>query len=214
MIATGTPPYSHRQRLICPETSPAARISLGELVAAYGAHLEHSPLSPSTRVVYGRQAHRYLEWLATRPDDADRALSDPYERDFAVRDYRAALKERRLSPASVNSALSAIDHLYRFLRLGPPNIRRESLPAQAPRALSEVELRSVLRAAERRGQARDRATIGLMSFAGLRIGEIAGLDVADIALSARKGHVIVRRGKGDVSRRIPLSAPARELVDG
>src|ERR1019366_1982659 len=57
-----------------------------------------------------------------------------------VRDYRSSLKERRLGPASLNAALAAIDHLYRFLRLGPPSVRREALPAQVPRSLCPAEL--------------------------------------------------------------------------
>lgn len=96
-------------------------------------------------------------------EGAGDALGDPLARDFAVRDYRRALNDGRLGPSSVNAALSAIDHLYRSLHLGPPEVRRETLPVQAPRALDETELRAVLRAAERRGNARGRAVIALMA---------------------------------------------------
>ncbi|MHB1507978.1 MAG: tyrosine-type recombinase/integrase [Acidimicrobiales bacterium] len=183
-----------------------------EIHKDYCAHLGCSPLAAATRHSYERQVRDYLSWLAIRPGGLGAALSEPFARDFAVRDYRSHLKDRRLAPASVNSALSALDHLYRFLRLGPPNVRREPLPAAAPRALSEAELRAVFRAAEQRGQARDRAAIALMALAGLRIAEVAALNVDDVAISARKGLVTIRRGKGDVSRSVPLSAEARKLV--
>jgi integrase/recombinase XerC len=111
-----------------------------DLLAEYEAHLEHSPLASSTRVAYRRQTRGYLEWLARRSEGIGDVLTDPHGRDFAVRDYRSSLKERRLGPASVNAALAAIDHLYRFLRLGPPSVRREALPAQAPRSLCAAEL--------------------------------------------------------------------------
>ncbi|HLN05038.1 MAG TPA: tyrosine-type recombinase/integrase, partial [Acidimicrobiales bacterium] len=194
------------------ETAPTAKARALDLIAEYGAHLERSPLSPATRRSYERQTHAYLTWLSGRGDRAEVALSEQLERDFAVRDYRSELKDRRLSPASLNAALAALDHFYRFRGLGPPAVRREHLEAQAPRALNEQELRAVLRAGERRGKARDRAAIALMALAGLRIAEVAGLDVDDVALSARKGHVLVRRGKGDASRTVPLGADARTLL--
>ena len=122
------------------ETLPATRVGRLDLLAEYEAHLEHSPLASSTRVAYRRQTRGYLEWLARRSEGIGDAPTDPHGRDFAVRDYRSSLKERRLGPASVNAALAAIDHLYRFLRLGPPSVRREALPAQAPRSLCAAEL--------------------------------------------------------------------------
>ena len=133
-----------------------------------------------------------------------------------MRDYRRELKDR-LAPASVNLALTGLDHFYRFLRLGPPRVRREPLPALAPRALGDSELRAFLRAAERRGRPRDSAVAALMALAGLRLAEVAGLDVDDVAISARRGLVTVRHGKGDVSRSVPLGnepegGGARSLV--
>jgi integrase/recombinase XerC len=181
-----------------------------EVLDGYLAHLERSPLSANTRRAYGQVARRYLEWLAGR--GSDEALSDRFARDHAVRDYRRELKDR-LAPTSVNLALAGLDHLYRFLRLGPPRVRREPLPALAPRALEEGELRAFLRAAERRDRPRDSALVALMALAGLRLAEVAGLDVDDVAISARRGVATVRHGKGDVGRSVPLGAEARALVE-
>jgi site-specific recombinase XerD len=183
------------------------------LAGAYRAHLERSAFSPATRRAYGRHAAGYLAWLAKREDSEGEALSDPFARDFAVRDYRRELKARPLAPASINAALAAIDHLYRFRGLGVPRVPRDALPDQAPRALSEEELRRVLRAAERCGRPRDRAVVALMAFAGLRVSEVAQLDVGDVALSARKGSVTVRLGKGELGRTVPLGADARGALD-
>lgn len=194
--------------------SSEASVGALELVQArYAAHLERSPLAATTRHSYERQVRAFLAWLDGRGETTSAVLADPLERDFTVRDYRRELKDRHLAPASVNAALSAIDHLYRFLGVGPPEVRREHLEALAPRALDENALRAVLRAGERRRSTRDRAIVGLMALAGLRIAEVAGLDVDDVAISARKGHVLVRHGKGDQSRTVPLGSGARELVD-
>ncbi len=186
-----------------------AASSTAATLDGYLAHLKRSPLSANTRRAYGREARSYLDWLAGRGGDA---LTDPFARDYAVRDYRRELKDR-LAPASVNLALTGLDHFYRFLRLGPPRVRREPLPALAPRALGDGELRSFLRAAERRGRPRDSAVVALMSLAGLRLAEVAGLDVDDVAISARRGLVTIRHGKGDVGRSVPLGSDARSLVE-
>lgn len=52
----------------------------------------------------------------------------------------------------------------------------------------------------------------LAMFAGVRLAELAALDVDDVAVSARKGRVIVRRGKGDAWREVPLNTEARAAV--
>ena len=158
----------------------------------------------------------FCGWLAAEADEralgAD-PLADLAARDYAARDFKRFLKsERALGPASVNLALAAVDHLYRQLGLGRANVRRESLPVAAPRALSRDEQRALLRAAER-ADARDRALVVLMLFAGLRIGETVALDVDDVTISARKGIVTIRAGKGDAYREVALNALVRAVLE-
>lgn len=133
-------------------------------------------------------------------------------RDYAVRGLKRHLKDQRRTPRTVNKVLAGIDNLYRHLGLGPPNVRREDLPQQAPRALGGDEQRQLLRAVERRGIPRDRALVTLALFAGLRLAEMAALDVDDVAVTARKGIVRVRHGKGDAYREVPLGPDTRAVI--
>ena len=89
-------------------------------------------------------------------------------------------------------------------------MRREDLPQEAPRALEPEEQKRFMRAAERCTSIRDRAIALLLFYTALRVGECAGLNTDDIALSARKGKVTVRAGKGDFYREVALNAEARE----
>ena len=57
------------------------------------------------------------------------------------------------------------------------------------------------RAVERWLNPRDRVLAAMPLHAGLRMGETVALDLDDIRLSARKGLIIVRSGKGDRYRR-------------
>ena len=127
------------------------------------------------------------------------------------RDFERFLKlERALGPASVNLALAAVDHLYGHLGLDRANVRREELPRVAPKALERDEQRRLLRAIER-ASVRGWALVVLLLFA-LRISEVVALDVDDLRISPRKGIVVVRSGKGDSYRDVPLNALARQVL--
>lgn len=52
---------------------------------------------------------------------------------------------------------------------------------------------------------RDYAMITVMLEAGLRVAECAALDVDDIVIGERSGHVLVRDGKGEKERKVPLT---------
>lgn len=185
-----------------------------EQLAGYERWLESQPLADSTRRAYCGHARRFVAFLAGWPGEGGDPLADAHARDYAVRDFKSHLKTvRRAKPASVNLALAAVDHFFRYLGAGRPNVRREELAQAAPRALAPEELRRFMRAVERCPSARDRAIALLLINTGLRIGECAALDVDDVAVSPRKGQVVVREGKGDAYREIPLNAEARGAMD-
>ncbi|MGH9075697.1 MAG: tyrosine-type recombinase/integrase, partial [Acidimicrobiales bacterium] len=186
--------------------APAAR---QQVSGTYAAHLGRSGLAPLTRTAYARHVGRYLTWLADHPEH-DQALSEAHARDFAVRDYRRSMKEARLAPATLNNALAGVADLYRAIGLGPARgVRREASPRLAPQSLDEAQLRALLRALEARERPRDSAVAALMGFAGLRVAEVADLEVEDLSITARTGKVVVWRGKGDAEREVPLPAEAR-----
>ena len=96
--------------------------------------------------------------------------------------------------------------------MGRPDVAREQLPQVAPRALGESEQRTLLRAVERLLSVRDRAIVTIMLYTGLRLSELTVLTVTDVAVSARKGTVTVRSGKGDRYRTVPLNSPCRTVL--
>lgn len=179
----------------------------------YATWLESQPLSPNTRRTYRTQARQYCDFLKTYPDKYGEPLRDPKARDYAVRDYKTyLLKNRRLKPTTVNLALAVIDHFYRFLGMGEAQVQREELPQQAPRALEPQEQVDFLRAVERCESVRDRAIAILLFYTGLRVGECVEVTVDDVGISARKGVVKVRSGKGNTYREVPLNAQVRQAV--
>src|SRR4051812_16524513 len=149
---------------------PALDDRRAALLQEYLSWLEGRPLAARSRQAYGHQVRRYLAWMGDRsPVDGD-PLADGDARDWAVRDYKRHLKAvERWRPASVNLALAALDSFYTQLGLGRPVVRREDLPASAPRALTEeqqaaaasdVRARAGAQPGDRGGPAVHRSAVG------------------------------------------------------
>jgi integrase/recombinase XerC len=201
---------AHRQE---DEAASINRRDTARVRADYAAWLAEQALSSRTREAYLASVTAFVGWLQQRDAGPSDALVAPRARDLAARDYKRHMKvDRGLSPASVNQALAGMDHLFRFLGLGAAIVRREELPRSAPRAL-DVEQQRVLQQAAEESTARDRAIVALLLFTGLRLSEAAALRVADVRISARKGLVVVRSGKGDAYREVELNALVRAMLD-
>ncbi len=186
-------------------------IRVDVIVGTYVDWLRRQPLAKRSRDAYRDQVTGFAEWLATSEHGAT-ALSDPDVRDWAVRDYKRFVKAKKWKPSSVNQALAAIDNFYRSLGVARPNVDREELAQVAPRALDPDDQRRFLRAAAQRPSSRDRAIALTFFYTGLRLAELAALDADDVAVSARRGRVTVRSGKGDQYREVPLNSACRDAL--
>jgi integrase/recombinase XerC len=107
--------------------------------------------------------------------------------------------------------MAALDDFYARRGMGKASVKRQDIPARAPRALGPRASVRYLRAVEACGSARDRVIALLPYFAGCRVSEVATLDVEDVRMSARKGelHIV---GKGEKSRTVPIHAELREAL--
>jgi site-specific recombinase XerD len=70
-------------------------------------------------------------------------------------------------------------------------------------------VRALQRESDRLSSSRDRAILQLLMLTGVRIGE---LEVDDVRLTQRTGELVIRHGKGDRRRVVPLSRPARAAL--
>ena len=112
--------------------------------------------------------------------------------------------------------------LFRFMvREGvvPVNVARLVRTPKTPKKLPEVMTAEQVNGLidgvggselERPFPARDRAIFELLYGCGVRVSELAGLDLEDIDRSA---HWIRVRGKGRKERQVPLPAKAVEALD-
>ena len=130
----------------------------------------------------------------------------------AIRRFVGGLHQRGLSRASAARKLAAVRTFLRYLRreeiigddpgaLVPTPKREMRMPAH----LSEDEMGALLDAADGATPlgSRDRAILELFYASGLRLGELAGLDLEDVNLSARMARVL---GKGGKERLVPFNS--------
>ena len=76
----------------------------------------------------------------------------------------------------------------------------------------EQNTRRVVTAFEYQVTVRNWAAVTLMLHAGLRVEEATLCDVGDITLNERSGSVLIRSGKGDKERSVPLNLVARNAL--
>ena len=90
-------------------------------------------------------------------------------------------------------------------------VRQQKL---APKALSQAEVRRLLKEVELRADIRDQAIIYTLVYTGLRVGELAHLQIEDAQLSERKGTILVRgdHAKGGKQREVPVPREARQRL--
>jgi site-specific recombinase XerD len=204
-----TPPVpGPRRRGRLPAPLPAR---LEPVHAAYTAALGQATMSAETRRTYASKLRQYLAWLDTA-DAAGDPLTDPDARDRAVRDWRShLLTVAKQAPATVNTALAAVDDFYTRRGLGQAAAERTRRPTTAPRTLDKRALRRWLRAVETQPSSRDRALASIPFYAGARIAETIRLDTGDVHISARKPALRIH-GNRDKIRDIPLHPRLRTHI--
>ncbi len=125
-------------------------------------------------------------------------------------------------PSTRTRRLSALRSFFRFrVRTGArPTDPSEGLPAprperRLPAPLPAEDCERVIEVEEPRRsgllQARDRAMLDVLYGAGLRVGELVGLDVRDYDRHRRE--IRVRHGKGDRDRVVPLPTLAHQALE-
>jgi site-specific recombinase XerD len=130
---------------------------------------------------------------------------------------RAWLAATAISPATVKSKVTKARPFVRWLvRDGyldadvMEGIASPRLPKRLPRALPMDAVAKVLVACP---DARARLIVLLMVQMGLRVGEIASIDVRDIDGELRVLQVRGKGGRGDVTRAVPFTREVLEALD-
>ncbi|MGD0809309.1 MAG: site-specific tyrosine recombinase [Acidimicrobiales bacterium] len=179
--------------------------------------------SANTLAAYRRDLVAYEAWLRARAQSPVASVdgasgSGATVSEATVAQYVAHLRGAGLAPASIARSMVSVRSLHRFLvqegttvvdptlDLKPPPV-----PQGLPKALSEDEVSSLLAAVTGGGpaQLRDRAVLEFLYGTGMRISELTGLSLSDLAVEDQLVRVL---GKGSKERMVPLGRYARESL--
>jgi integrase/recombinase XerC len=189
-------------------------------MASFLASLARDDLAPATLRGYRYDLRHFLAWHQSLQDGAF-AIERLTEYELIA--YRQHLVAADRRPATVNRRLEALRRLCRWAHgtgaLAADAVRgvrpMRTTRNQQPVGLTDGEVQALLRAAGASSHglaARNYALVQLMLQAGLRVGEVAMLGMADITISDRSGSVRIRHGKGLKAREVPLNATARRAL--
>jgi len=184
-------------------------------IAAWQERLRRRPdLSAKTVALYTQDARRFASWL--QQEHPGLKATEVTAIDAKI--YRDHLLAKRFAPTTINRALISLMLFFDTLDGTNPfrHLTMIEVVEPAPAALSKTEWNAVRRCAEqlvRRDHGLALALATLFRYTGPRVSEVAALQIPDVQVSARRGLLIIRRGKGLKHREVPLVQEAREPLD-
>jgi integrase/recombinase XerC len=174
--------------------------------------------SAHTVRAYETDLAQFIGYVAAEAE-ANRRDIDPSRLDHtAVRGFLATLHKHGHSRATAARKLAAVRTFLRYLRReeaidGDPGalVATPKREIRIPAHLSEGEVSSLLDApaSDTPLSRRDRAILELFYASGLRLSELAGLDMDDVDLSSKRVRVL---GKGGKERIVPFNATTARVL--
>jgi integrase/recombinase XerC len=175
-------------------------------------------VSAHTVRAYESDLQQFLDHVAARLGVHTRDLEPAALDRDAIRGFLGSIHADGQSRATSARKLAAVRTFLRYLRReelvdGDPGalIPTPKREVRMPAHLSETEMRELLSApaeGDPLGR-RDRAILELFYASGLRLSELAGLDLEDVNLSARMVRVL---GKGGRQRLIPFNTATASAI--
>ena len=204
---------------VIPYNAPVPPATTDDLLSGFASFLHidvaQGAAAPATIRTYWGQARQYLSWCAAE------GVHPATATDADVKRYRSALVGESYARATIASKLQAVRRLYAAAqahgyRQDNPAKGVKAPPDRTDRAervkwLGLADLARLLDAPDTdtaQGN-RDAAILALMALHGLRVSEVARLDVSDLDLDAGRVRVL---GKGRKVRTALLVGPSADAI--
>jgi integrase/recombinase XerC len=201
------------------ELSVPAVSELARQMERYLAELARRGNSTHTVDAYSADLREFLHYLS--PPETEPPAPGAIDL-LILREWLASLYGQGLTAVTIRRKLAAVRGLFRFmLREGlvAVNVARLVRTPKAPKKLPEVMSPEQVNALidgvnagqlERPHPVRDRAIFELLYGCGVRVSELAGLNLHDVDRSERW---LVVRGKGRKERQVPMPGKAAEALE-
>jgi len=189
-------------------------------IEKYLNELEVDGKSDKTIVSYNTSLKQFFKWFYDSTDQDQIENVTPMD----IKQYKSYLVSvLKRKPATVNKALVTLKGFFSWATENgyiSVNITRKTKLIEkqkaAPKWLEKTEQYRFLRTIEQEKndfkRVRDKAITQLMLGAGLRVDEVANLELQDITINCRSGIVTVRQGKCNKYREVPLNKDVRTAL--
>lgn len=184
--------------------------SLRDSHSAFTEKLRASGKAHATVIAYSKDIEQLLDSLESQ---GKHEVTDITVADIEV--FKENLKKNRYTSKSISRKINSIKAFFRYLLAeglltsNPADeVSHPKFDQAPPRVLSKIEYRALRDAA--RGDVRMSAIIELLLQTGMRISELAALELEDIDFE--KNIITIQPQDSRPSRRVPMNVAAKQSV--
>src|SRR5208283_5786289 len=193
--------------------------TLEQEIDRYLAELGRTAVSPHTLDAYRSDLRQLLEFLS--PPETEPPAPEAIDL-LLLREWMLWLYRQPLQAVSIRRKVAAVRGLFQFLQregVAPINVARllrlPKAPQKLPVVMTAEQMNNLLDDVaagklERPYPSRDRALLEILYGCGVRVSELAGLNLEDLDRAERW---ILVRGKGRKERQVPMPGKAAEALE-
>lgn len=186
-----------------------------QILNPYQICIAVKPLSNNTKRIYVSRIKQFLIYLDNIGEDLHSVLrnSGKTKLNVVLEKYKKKLKSiDKASSNTINSHLTAIDHLIEFLGFKKPSVSRELISNEVKEQLSAHEQELFLQVLDKKSS-KQKAIALLIFHSGITLSECQNLDLDDIVLVGPGRKLKVRSGKNKKHREMPLRIEAANAIN-
>ena len=185
-------------------------INLVDAQVKFTEFLKASGKAQATILAYGKDIEQLVNFLGKR---GKTIVAEVQAQD--INDFKDLLKKQRYTSKSISRKINSIKAFFRYLisekltDLNPASeVMQPKIEQNPPRVLSRLEYRALRDAC--RADARMYAIVELLLQTGMRISELAFLQVSD--LDMEREIIYLRAQNSRDARRVPLNSAAKNAT--
>lgn len=174
-------------------------------------YLEKNGRASATILAYSKDLDQLIDFLARVSVTEVSAITSEH-----LEGFKKELKSEQYTLKSISRKLNSVKSFFKYLvnenivASSPANsVSHPKYEVTPPRVLSPLEYRALRDAC--RDDVRMYAIVELLLQTGLRIGELAGIQLQDISLE--KSTLKIRAFESHDARRVPLNKTAKEAIE-
>jgi site-specific recombinase XerD len=186
-------------------------ITLREARDKFMTELKKSGRATATILAYGKDVEQLIEYASSLHKYTPDTITTQ-----DIENFKVYLKNQSYTAKSISRKVNSIKSFYRFLKSKgivtdnpATQVTHPKYEVAPPRVLSKLEYRALRDAC--RDDKRMSAIIEVLLQTGVRIGELANLQVSDVDLVKKK--VYIRPYESRDARTIPLNPAAAKAVE-